>query len=49
MLLHLPEVALADEVTVSAAVSEAALATGLPEEVFVVGSIDKVKRFRNLR
>jgi L-lysine epsilon oxidase-like protein len=48
MLFHLPEGALADEVTTSA-VSEAAVATGQSEEEFVVGPIDKVKRFRNLR
>jgi hypothetical protein len=47
MLLHLPQAALADEVTPSIAVSEAALATGLSEEDFVVGPIDKVKRFEN--
>jgi hypothetical protein len=49
MLLHLPQAVLADELTASAAVSEAAVATGLSEEDFVVGPIDKVKRFENLR
>jgi hypothetical protein len=49
MLLHLPQAVLADEVTISSAVSEAAVATGLSEQEFVVGPIDKVKRFKNLR
>jgi hypothetical protein len=49
MLLHLPQADLADEVTTSAAVSEAAVATGLSEEEFVVGPIEKVKRFRDPR
>jgi hypothetical protein len=49
MLLHLPQAVLADELTASVAVSEAAVATGLSEEDFVVGPIDKVKRFENLR
>jgi hypothetical protein len=49
MLLHLPHAALADDVTTAAAVSEAAAATDLSEEDFVVGPIEKVKRFKNVR
>lgn len=49
MLLDVPIAAMASEEGIALAVSEAAEATGHEEEEFVVGPIDKIHRFRNVR
>jgi len=49
MLLHLAEGTLESEESTAIAVSEAAEATGHAEEEFIVGPIDKIRRFRNIQ
>ncbi len=49
MALHVHDVEMEDVEAIEAAVSAAAEATDRPEEEFMSGVIDKVKRFRNTR
>jgi hypothetical protein len=48
-LLHLPAAVMADEAAAATAVAETVAATGGMEDEFVIGPIEKVRRFRNLR